>query len=61
MIISLTYGEYLVSSSIRRNVLRGHVGLYRLSSLNSLPRSRIVNPCYGGTVHSELEPMTGML
>ena len=32
------------SSSLWRNVLRGHAGLYRLSRLNSLPRSRIVNP-----------------
>ena len=34
------------SSSIWRNVPRGHA-LYRLSRFNSLPRSRIVNPCYG--------------
>ena len=31
-------------------------GLYRLTRLNSLPRSRIVSPCYGETVHSGLEP-----
>ena len=36
----------LKSSSIFRNVLRGHAGLNRLSKLNSLTRSRIVNPCY---------------
>ena len=46
---------------IWRNVLCGHAGLCRLSVLNSLPHSRIVNPCYGGTIHSMLEPMTGML
>ena len=33
----------------------------RLSKLNSSPRSRIVNACYGRTVHSGLEPMMGML
>ena len=49
------------SSSIWRNILRGHAGLYRLSRLNSLPRSLIVNPCYGGTVRLGLEPMAGML
>ena len=49
------------SSSIWRNLLRGHTGLYRRSRLNSLQRSQIVNPCYEGTVHSRLEPMTGML
>ena len=48
------------SSSIWRNVLRGHAGLCRLLRLNSLPHSRIANPCYGGTVHSRLEPMTDM-
>ena len=49
------------SSSIWPNVLRGHVGLYKLSRLNSLPRSQIVNPCYEGKVYSWLEPTTGML
>ena len=34
-----------------------HAGLYRLSRLKTLPRSRIVNPCNGGTVHFRLEWM----
>ena len=42
----------LEHSSIWRNVQRGHAGLFRLSRLNSLPHSRIVNPYYGETVHS---------
>ena len=29
--------------------------LYRLSRLNSVPRSRIVNPCNGGTVYFRFE------
>ena len=42
--------------------LRRHAGLYRLSRLNSIPRSRVSpNPCYGRTVHSRFEPITGML
>ena len=43
------------------NVLRGHTGLYRLSRLYSIPRSRIVSPYYGGTVHSGLELITSVL
>ena len=43
------------------NVLRGHAGLYRLSRLYSIPRSRIVSPYYWGTVHSVLELITGVL
>ena len=49
------------SYSIGVNVLRGHAGLYRLSRFYSVPRSRIVSPCYGRTVHCGLEPMTDRL
>ena len=31
------------------NVKRGHAGLYRLSRLNSLSHSQIVNPCFQAT------------
>ena len=57
------HGQYLNKHNqpAWRNVLHGHAGLYKHSRLNSLPRSRRVNPCYGGTVHSGLKPITGML
>ena len=53
------------SSSIWRNVLRGHAGLYKLARLSSLPRSWIFYPHmdphhYGRTVYSRLELKTGM-
>ena len=55
--------RYTSSSSIWRNVLRGHSGLYigfrDLINYHVEPDSQIL--ATGGRSHSGLEPMTGML
>ena len=58
--IVLWYCHHLIFLLFGVNGLREHAGLYRLSILYSIPRSRIVSPYYGGTVHSGLEPITGV-
>ena len=59
--ISLYMKDFcLWSSSIWRNVLRGHTGLYRLSRINSLQRSRIDSQILdtGGRTILGLNPWT---